>query len=193
MRHGGVVNSAEFSPDGQRVVTASQDKRARLWDATSGQAIGEPMEHENEVLSAQFSPDGQRVVTVSDSKARLWDAQTHKEIGAPIDYVVHSAEFSPDGQRLVAASYNNTAQIWDVASGKPMGKPMKHDDSVGLATQVLAISVKRCDKPLVGYLTHPEMEAIWLYQISHYGLGSVIMPCCSRCITAEVGCRKSLA
>jgi tetratricopeptide (TPR) repeat protein len=72
-----MVYSAEFSPDGQRVVTGSKDKTARLWDAATGKAIGEPMQHEDEVRSAQFSPDGQRVVTASDDKtARLWDLPT---------------------------------------------------------------------------------------------------------------------
>ena len=69
--------SAQFSPDGQRVVTASRDKTARLWDAATGNPIGEPMNHEDLVRSAQFSPDGQRVVTASeDQTARLWDAAT---------------------------------------------------------------------------------------------------------------------
>ena len=33
MRHDGEVCSAQFSADGQRVVTASGDKTARVWDA----------------------------------------------------------------------------------------------------------------------------------------------------------------
>ena len=65
MQHEGTVYSAQFSPDGQRVVTASEDKTARVWDAATGKAIGEPMRHEDAVCSAQFSPDGQRVVTAS--------------------------------------------------------------------------------------------------------------------------------
>ena len=78
------VNSAQFSPDGQRVVTASEDKTAQLWDATSGKPIGEPMKHEGDVNSAQFSPDGQRIVTTSeDNTARLWDATSGKPIGEP--------------------------------------------------------------------------------------------------------------
>ena len=82
-----VVNSAQFSPDGQRVVTASEDKTARLWDAASGKPIGEPMKHEEQVYSAQFSPDGQRVVTASEDKtARLWDAASGKPIGEPMKH-----------------------------------------------------------------------------------------------------------
>ena len=42
--------SAAFSPDGQRIVTASQDKTARLWDAATGKPIGEPLRgHEDRV------------------------------------------------------------------------------------------------------------------------------------------------
>ena len=61
----------------KRVVTASEDNTARLWDAATGKAIGEPMKHDGRVYSAQFSPDGQRVVTASEDKtARLWDFPT---------------------------------------------------------------------------------------------------------------------
>jgi WD40 repeat protein len=57
------------------VVTAT----ARLWDAKTGQAVGEPMKHEDAVLSAQFSLDSRRIVTASaDNTARLWDAPTRR-------------------------------------------------------------------------------------------------------------------
>src|SRR2546430_6228067 len=73
--HDGPVRRSPVLPDGQRLVTASDDKTARLWDTISGEPIGEPMKHEGRVYSAQFSPDGQRVVTASDDNtARLWDA-----------------------------------------------------------------------------------------------------------------------
>jgi hypothetical protein len=77
MKHRAGVYSAQFDPDGQRVVTASFDNTARLWDAASAKQIGEPMEAEGNVYSAQFSPDGQRIVTAPQNKtARLWDAVT---------------------------------------------------------------------------------------------------------------------
>jgi hypothetical protein len=77
MKHDGAVYSAQFSADGQRVVTASEDGTARVWDAATGKAIGEPMRHQDAVNSAQFSADGQRVVTASyDQTARVWDIPT---------------------------------------------------------------------------------------------------------------------
>ncbi len=133
MRHDAFVNSAHFSPDGQRVVTASSDKTARVWDAASGKQIGESMEHAGAVRSAQFSPDGQRVVTVSNAKtAQVWDAASGKQIGEPIEHkgFVNSAQFSPDGQRVVTVSSDRTARVWDAGNGKQIGEPMEPKDAV---------------------------------------------------------------
>jgi hypothetical protein len=100
------------------VVTASADKTARVWDAASGKAIGQPMRHEDAVYSAQFSSDGQRVVTASaDKTAQVWDAASGKAIlGQPLRHAgwVYSAQFSADGQRVVTASQDKTARVWDV-------------------------------------------------------------------------------
>jgi dipeptidyl aminopeptidase/acylaminoacyl peptidase len=119
MKHENGVNSAQFSPDGQRVVTASWDNTARVWDAASGKPIGEPMKHEDVVLSAQFSPNGQRVVTAAaiNWTAQVWDAASGKPIGEPMKHEnpVISAQFSPDGQRVLTASFDKTAQLWDAA------------------------------------------------------------------------------
>jgi WD40 repeat protein len=58
--HDDDVSSAQFSRDGQRVVTASLDKTVRLWDAATSKSVGEPLKHEGVVSSAQFGPNSQR-------------------------------------------------------------------------------------------------------------------------------------
>jgi WD40 repeat protein/serine/threonine protein kinase len=129
LEHGGDVFSGRFSPDGKRIVTASRDGTARVWDAQSGQPLTEPMKHGGQVNSAQFSPDGTRVVTASDDgTARVWDAQGGQPLTGPVMHAgaVNSAQFSPDGNQIVTASDDNTARVWDARSGLPLSKPMKH-------------------------------------------------------------------
>ena len=114
--HDNWVTSAAFSPDESRIVTASYDKTARVWDAKSGAALLTLQGHDNRVTSAAFIPDGSRIVTASwDSTARVWDAKG----GATLltlqghDRVVTSAAFNPDGSRIVTASSDKTARVAD--------------------------------------------------------------------------------
>ncbi len=131
--HTGEVYSAAFSPDGTRVVTASDDQTARLWDAATGKALATLEGHTAGVRSAAFSPDGTRVVTASDDQtARLWDAATGKALATLEGHTagVRSAAFSPDGTRVVTASDDQTARLWDAATGKALATLEGHTDSV---------------------------------------------------------------
>jgi WD40 repeat protein/tRNA A-37 threonylcarbamoyl transferase component Bud32 len=137
LEHQGPVRSASFSPDGLRVVTASSDRTARIWDARTGQQIGMALQHQSWVRSASFSPDGLWVVTASaDRTARISDAYTGRQSGEPLrhDSEVFSASFSPDGLRIVTASDDKTARIWDARTRKPVGVALQHQNRVKAAS-----------------------------------------------------------
>ncbi|WP_099077875.1 WD40 repeat domain-containing protein [Vibrio sp. PID17_43] len=125
--------SGEFSPDGTRIVTASDDGNVRLWDSATGDPLAVLVGHDGVVNSAQFSPDGTRIVTASlDGTARLWDSATGDPLAVLVghDGVVNSAQFSPDGTRIVTASDDGTARLWASATGDPLAVLVGHNDSV---------------------------------------------------------------
>ncbi len=72
--HDAPVVSTACSPDGKIVLTGSEDQTARLWDASTGQAVGSPLPHSSPVTSVAFSPDGKSIATASRDGIRLWDA-----------------------------------------------------------------------------------------------------------------------
>lgn len=124
LRHSSLITYAQFSPEGQRIVTTSLDKTAQVWDARTGNALTKPLEHPASVYCAQFSPDGTLIVTATlDGTAWVWDAATGQPLLAkPLKHGgwLASARFSPDGKSIVTASQDGTAALWDAQSGSPL-------------------------------------------------------------------------
>ena len=171
--HTGSVNSASFSPSGDRIVTASDDGSARVWDLATGTSIS--LEgHSDRVTTASFSPSGDRVVTASDDgTARVWDLTTGTSI--PLEGHlgrVTTASFSPSGDRVFTTSWwDRTARVWDlqgrqlaIYKGSPATiSPNEHQ----LATVVYDIRVQVHDIE-----TLPELltwGCQWLHNYLEYG------------------------
>src|SRR5687768_16251558 len=119
LSHGGPVWTTRFCPDGQRVISASQDGTASLWNASTDARVEPPLVHPPGcgVTLAVFSPDGSRIATVgSGFNVRLWDSASHRLQAVLTGHTswVISAVFSPDGARLLTYGSDRAARLWRV-------------------------------------------------------------------------------
>jgi WD40 repeat protein len=106
-----------WDKDGQRILTASYDGTARVWDAGTGSELTILSGHTGRVECAAWSPDGQRIVTASgDGTARMWDAESGTELTklAGHQAEVRHAAWDRTGQRVVTASFDGTARVFYV-------------------------------------------------------------------------------
>jgi WD40 repeat protein/tRNA A-37 threonylcarbamoyl transferase component Bud32 len=121
--HTSLIMDARFSPNGHRLVSASDDKTARVWDVQTGQELFCFHLHSGAVSEANFSPDGQRIASTSaDQTVKVWGAATGAEIltlgghkGATV-----GVAFSRDGRRLASSSDDGTVKIWDAGTGEEL-------------------------------------------------------------------------
>ncbi|MBK8975933.1 MAG: serine/threonine protein kinase [Planctomycetes bacterium] len=110
------VTGLGFSPDGELLVSTSDDCTAKLWNRR-GENLA-TMRHEAGVQGPEFAPRGDRFATAGlDQTVRVFD-----RTGALVDVlrghddVVVSARFAPDGRQVVTASEDRTARVWSVGS-----------------------------------------------------------------------------
>ena len=153
--HTDVINTAVFSPDGKKIVTASDDHSAKVWDAETGELVANLIGHRDKVLSAFFYNDGKNVITVSaDYTVKIWDVSSGsmlrelrievlpKEAGK---LNTESGVLSPDEKKIITFAefnfpngkqptnqkpYGYSIKVWDVNSGMLLKTLSKSSDRI---------------------------------------------------------------
>ena len=143
-----LISAAVASPNGRLALTVDSESRTvHLWDLATGREMLKPADdgrtvpfldfarRGSQLWMATFSPDSESVLTVGGTDIRLWDAPAGEErISFSPNGVVAAAGFSPDGSRIVTGSWDSSARVWNVASGRDELKLMgQHTSYVNTA------------------------------------------------------------
>jgi WD40 repeat protein/DNA-binding XRE family transcriptional regulator len=152
LRHEGEVYEAYWSPDEARILTASKDGTAKVWDAHTGEELltlpvskgplpAAPTSPELgasmfAALSASWSPSGERIATASidgTGTARIWDASpSSPTYGQELltlsghEGCVSAATWSPTGEYIATADCGGNAWVWDTTSGERLADLIGH-------------------------------------------------------------------
>jgi WD40 repeat protein len=133
------IEDAVLSPNGQHIVSASQDKNEplKLWDL-NGNEQEVPFGQQNTVYRVEFSPDGETFASANeDGTVKLWDLNGQElETFKGHQGIVWSISFSPDGQTIASAGEDKTVKLWSrdvgnlVQEFKSANDSQAHDGSV---------------------------------------------------------------
>jgi WD40 repeat protein/serine/threonine protein kinase len=134
--HPDMVQCVKLSRDGKLLVTGCMDGAARLWDAVTGQQVGPNLKHQDnsECRPFCFSSDDKILATGgADGFVRLWDTATGRQLPQAIEHKdVIEVAFRPDGHTILTVS-SVTAQLWELAAGKPVSPPISLSGKVDAA------------------------------------------------------------
>lgn len=127
LRHAREINAVAFSPDGQRLATASSDGTIKIWDLGNGHELLAYTGHTDKVRSLAWSNDGASIVSAGMEKnIKIWDPATGKDrLSIPaVGEFVSSVILSRDGKHLLTGQFNvpgnppNGLFVYESATGK---------------------------------------------------------------------------
>ena len=131
--HESSVRSVVWNPAGTRIVSGSDDKTLRIWDAATGTTLQTLEGHESGVTSVAWNSAGTRIVSGSwDKTLRIWDAATGTSLQTLEGHEneVYSVAWNPAGTRIVSGSRDKTLRIWDAATGTSLQTLKGHEGPV---------------------------------------------------------------
>jgi eukaryotic-like serine/threonine-protein kinase len=123
--HQNYVASVAFSPDGRQVVTGSHDKHARIWDLPLYCRKGIPLVQSDRALWLGFLDPS---LVSARPRAKITGDQNRPIPHWVWEYICGA--FSPDGRYVVTGSIDNLGRVWEVDSGRLVGKALRHDNWV---------------------------------------------------------------
>jgi WD40 repeat protein len=125
--------SAQFSPDGRRIVSSYDGQGMRIWEVATGKLLRTLPVQGNDRIVAAWSPDGRRVVA---SSGGVWDVESGRLLAtlgkgeSNFDRArFYSPRFSPDGKRILS-DWQATVHVWDAETGNLLATLKGHEKTI---------------------------------------------------------------
>ncbi|CDR43671.1 CYFA0S12e03070g1_1 [Cyberlindnera fabianii] len=117
------TNALCYSPDGSRVVTASDDGKIKIWDVVSGFCLATFEEHSSSVTAVKFAKRGQVLFSASlDGTVKAWDLVRYRNFRtftATERIKFSSLAVDPSGEVVCAASQDTfEIYVWSVQTAQ---------------------------------------------------------------------------
>jgi WD40 repeat protein len=107
------VVQVAISPDGSRIAAGLQNGTAEVFDAQSGDPIGEAMRvYQRRIRAIAFSADGRRLAFSGGTAVYVFDLTSGKSLRWPAPEGPWGVAFDPDGKCLVAGLGDGSVKIW---------------------------------------------------------------------------------
>lgn len=133
MGHADWVEAVVVTPDGQRVISASDDTTLKVWDLTRHEELHTLTGHTGPVLDIALTSDGQKAVSSSaDGTIKVWDLGRLVELRTLVDHSgdVLAVDITPDGNRILSGAADGTLKVWDLERGEELFELSGHTDWV---------------------------------------------------------------
>src|SRR5262249_19624578 len=133
--HGSVITSLAFTPDGEQLISHSDDA-LRIWDAATGRELGRVTVEPDDGIIAAFVPrDGKTVITMERVRGmKLIRLRNRSDLAVVREFDVGNLQtprWSPDGKLAVGfPPDNSTLEIWDIAKGKRLRSWKAHEGDI---------------------------------------------------------------
>ncbi|ODV88444.1 hypothetical protein CANCADRAFT_146499 [Tortispora caseinolytica NRRL Y-17796] len=133
--HYDAMSALVYSPDGSKLITASDDGKVKVWDTVTGFSIVTFSEHSSAVTALAFSKRGDVVFTASlDGSIRAYDLiryRNFRTFTAPDRVQFSSLAVDPSGEIVCAGSLNNyDIHVWSVQTGQYLDSLQGHEGPV---------------------------------------------------------------
>ncbi|XP_073094303.1 WD repeat-containing protein 86 isoform X4 [Manis javanica] len=115
--HRGGINWLSLSPDGQRLLTGSEDGTARLWSTADGQCCALLQGHESYVTFCQLE-DEAAFTCSADRTIRKWDVLNGQCLQVFRGHTSIVNRILVAKNQLFSSSYDRTARAWSIDKGQ---------------------------------------------------------------------------
>ncbi|KAJ2610547.1 Transcription initiation factor TFIID subunit 5 [Coemansia sp. RSA 1804] len=131
--HSGPVFGLDISFDSKYLISASEDKTARLWSLDTFTNVVCYKGHNYPIWDVSFAPQGFYFATAShDRTARLWSCDHIYALRIFAGHLsdVNCVRFHPNSKYVVTGSCDKTVRLWDVQRGSCVRVFTGHTGSV---------------------------------------------------------------